>query len=136
MRTRNVAARAAHWSAQHRKIAVFGWIGFVVIAVLVGSSAGTKTIKDENSGNGDSRTAAQIIARSGLKDRATEQVLIQSRGSLSIADPQFQATVLDVQHRVARAPYVIQLTSPLTPSGVGQISHDQRSALVIFQIAG
>ncbi|MEA2440153.1 MAG: hypothetical protein QOH76_1577, partial [Thermoleophilaceae bacterium] len=32
MKTRNLAARAGHWSAQHRKIAIFGWIAFVVLS--------------------------------------------------------------------------------------------------------
>ena len=34
---RNLAARAAHWSANHRKLAIWGWLGFVVLAVLVGN---------------------------------------------------------------------------------------------------
>jgi len=35
-----VAARAAHWSAEHRKTAIFGWLAFVVIAVLLGNAVG------------------------------------------------------------------------------------------------
>jgi len=34
---RNLAARAARWSANHRKLAIWGWLGFVVLAVLIGS---------------------------------------------------------------------------------------------------
>jgi hypothetical protein len=29
-----LAARAAHWSARHRKTAIFGWLAFVVIAAM------------------------------------------------------------------------------------------------------
>ena len=32
MERKNLAARAAHWSAAHRKTAIFGWLGFVVVA--------------------------------------------------------------------------------------------------------
>src|SRR3954471_13387554 len=98
--SRNLAARAGHWSARHRKIAIFGWIAFVVIAFVIGGAAGTKKIKDENQGNGDSRRAAQIVAAAGLKDRASEQVLIQSRGAVRAKDPQFRAAVLDVTNRL------------------------------------
>ena len=31
--SRNLAARMGRWSARHRKIAIFGWLGFVVVAV-------------------------------------------------------------------------------------------------------
>ena len=34
MRTRNLAARIGRWSSQHRRLAIFGWIGFVVICVV------------------------------------------------------------------------------------------------------
>ena len=136
METRNFAARAGHWSAQHRKTAILGWLAFVIVAVFVGGTVGTKHIKDENQGNGDSRTAAQMIAKAGLKERATEQVLVQSRGSLRAEDPAFRAAVLDVQRRVSRNPYVTELTGPYQPGHSGQLAPSDRSALVIFQIRG
>jgi anti-anti-sigma factor len=136
METRNLAARAGYWSAHHRKKAIWGWVAFVVIAALLGTAAGMKIIKKEDQGNGDSRTAAQHIAKAGLKDLASEQVLIQSRGALHASDPQFRAAVVDVQRRVSRFPYVTELTSPYSPAHSGQTSADERSALVLFQIRG
>jgi hypothetical protein len=35
--SRNLAARMGRWSARHRKTAVLGWLGFVVLAIAVGS---------------------------------------------------------------------------------------------------
>ena len=136
METRNLAARAGHWSANHRKLAIWGWVAFVLVCVLAGGAAGMKHIKQEDQGNGDSRTAARAIAHAGLKERATEQVLIQTRGALRASDPQFKAAVLDVQRRVSREPYVINVTSPYDPAHSGQTSADERSALVQFQIRG
>ena len=37
---RNIAARAARWSAAHRKIAIFGWIAFVAVSVVLGGAEG------------------------------------------------------------------------------------------------
>ena len=136
METRTFAARAGRWSAQHRKIAIFGWLALVILAVVVGGALGTRHIKDENQGNGESRTAAQVIAKAGLKERATEQVLVQSRGSLRAEDPAFRAAVLDVQRRVAQNRYVTELTGPYERGHSGQIAPSDRSALVIFQIRG
>ena len=39
-KSRNLAARAAHWSAEHRKTAIFGWLAFVVVAAFLGNAVG------------------------------------------------------------------------------------------------
>ncbi len=36
MQPQGLAARAAHWSARHRKTAIFGWLAFVAIAFVIG----------------------------------------------------------------------------------------------------
>ena len=35
MQTNTFAARMGRWSAQHRKTAIWGWIAFVVVALLL-----------------------------------------------------------------------------------------------------
>ena len=72
-------ARAAHWSATHRKTAVLGWLAFVVVAFMLGGAVGTVTLKHEDMGNGDSRAAERVLAQQFPRERAAEQVLIQSR---------------------------------------------------------
>src|SRR6188472_2927361 len=74
-----LAARAARWSARHRKTAIFGWLAFVAIAFVLGGAVGTKNIKDEDAGNGSSKVAAQAIANADFPKKAQEQVLVQSR---------------------------------------------------------
>jgi anti-anti-sigma factor len=137
VQTRNFAARAGRWSAQHRKRAIFGWIAFVIVAFMIGSAAGTKTQKDEDRGNGDSRTAAQVVAKAGLKERFSEQVLVQARGSAPrVEDAAFRSAVVDVQKRLSANPNVIELTTPYQKGHGGQIAHDSRSALILFQLKG
>ena len=60
---RNIAARAGHWSAKHRKTAIFGWIAFVILAFMVGGNSGTHTLSKAESGVGDSGKAAVIVDR-------------------------------------------------------------------------
>ena len=36
----NIAARAGRWSANHRKTAIWGWLAFVLVALVVGSTPG------------------------------------------------------------------------------------------------
>ena len=37
----NLAARMGRWSAAHWKTATFGWLGFVVVAFMLGGLVGT-----------------------------------------------------------------------------------------------
>ena len=84
----NFAARAGRWSATHRKTAILGWLVFVIAAVLIGAASGVVYQRDEDLGTGESGHADQIIA-GGFADRASEQVLVQSRGSENVDSPRF-----------------------------------------------
>ena len=135
--TQGLAARAARWSAGHRKTAILGWLAFVVVAFALGGAVGTKNIKDEDRGNGSSKVAAQAIAHSDFPKKAEEQVLVQSRdGSAHPTDPQFRATVTDVVSGLKGTPHVQEVESPYAPGNQGQISKDGRSALVTFNVPG
>jgi RND superfamily putative drug exporter len=134
MQRRNLTARAATWSARHRRIAILGWMAFVVAAVVLGSVIGTKHIDSNNNGVGESARADQII-NAKFPQYSGEQVLIQSN-KLTVRDPRFQAAVRDVVKRVAATGTVQDLRSPLAPANRGEISKDGHSALVSFQIAG
>jgi RND superfamily putative drug exporter len=132
----NLAARAARWSAQHRKKAIFGWLAFVVIAFVVGGAVGTKTLAPEDQGNGSSKTADQARATQFPKE-ASESVLVQGRdGSLKATDPAFKAAVADVTAKLGGTAHVKDVESPFAKGNEGQISKDGRSALVNFKVPG
>jgi RND superfamily putative drug exporter len=136
MQPKGLAARAAHWSAGHRKTAIFGWLAFVVIAFMLGGAIGTQKIKDSDMGNGSSKVADQAIARANFPDKDSEQVLVQSRGTVRAGDPAFKAAVADLVARLDRTPHVTEIESPYAKGNQGQISRDGRSALVAFTIPG
>jgi RND superfamily putative drug exporter len=135
---RNLAARAGYWSATHRKIAIGGWLAFVVIAFVQGGAIGTNTLSDDDSGNGSSRVADKAITAADFPDKADEQVLVQARAGhkLTVKDPEFQAAVGGVVKQLEGAKDVIDVESPLTKGNEGQISKDGRSALVTFSVPG
>jgi uncharacterized membrane protein YdfJ with MMPL/SSD domain len=134
---RNLAARAGYWSAKHRKIAIGGWLAFVVIAFVLGGAIGTNTLSDDDSGNGQSRVADKAITAADFPDKADEQVLVQSRdGKLKATDPKFQTAVAGVVAELKSAKNVIDVQSPLSQGNEGQISKDGKSALVTFSIPG
>lgn len=133
----NLAQRAGRWSAEHRRIAILGWIAIVIASVVIGGAVGTQHIADADLGSGQSRQADQILADAGFDDRATETVLVQSQApGLTSADPAFRAGVADVVATLRRSPAVTDVRSPLLPANAQLVSRNGRSALVQFDIRG
>ena len=128
-------ARAAHWSATHRKTAVLGWLAFVVVAFMIGGAVGTVTLKHEDMGNGDSRAAERVLAQQFPRERAAEQILIQSRNG-GLLGSEYRAAVDELVARLSHTPAVAQIESPLKPGNEGQLSKDGTAVLLTFQITG
>ena len=110
----NVAARAGRWSAGHWKTALSGWIAFCVVAVALGSVAGTKMLKDADTAAGETKTAETMLRDAGFPNRAGESVLVESK-TQTLSDPQFRAAVEDVDRTVSAQPNVQNVRSPLAP---------------------
>src|SRR5215216_3316673 len=132
---RNLAARAGRWSAHHRKKAIFGWLAFVIVAVFVGGSVGTKTLDDSDFGIGESGRADKVVS-DHFKQDADESVLVQSQGGARTSGPEFHRVVSDVVDRLERTRHVENVTGPYGPDSAGQLSADRRSALVTFDVPG
>jgi uncharacterized membrane protein YdfJ with MMPL/SSD domain len=129
MESRNLAARAGRWSAQHRKAAILGWIAFVVLAVVVGGKIGQNDLDESAAGSGESKRGDMIVAAAGFPEQAGEQVLIQARGPLEAGAPEVTAAVRDVTGRLQRIDGVTDVERPLH-------SADGRSVLVSFALSG
>jgi len=128
----NLAARMGLWSARHRKFAIFGWFGALVLVFVLGGIVGTKTLSDADAGVGESGLATQIYASGGFDSGDPESVLIQS-SRLTAREPAFLAAVKDVAGALARQPGVSELDSPYARGNEGQISNDGHSALIQFR---
>jgi MMPL family len=129
---RTVAGRAAHWSATHRKTAIFGWLALVVVAVAIGRAAGQETIFGADQFTGEAGRAEHTLEDAGLRPN-DEVVLVQSE-QLTIDDPEFRATLQQTADGLSQAKDVVNVQSPL--DGDGAVSADRHSALVEFDITG
>jgi uncharacterized membrane protein YdfJ with MMPL/SSD domain len=137
MERTNLAGRAGRWSAAHWKTAFFGWLVFVFVAVFLGMTVGTNKLLDSDAGDGESGRAQKILGSGDFKQPASESVLIQNRKLFPI-EPAFRSTIEDVVSRLSKVPEATHIVSPLAPAIVsqGQISKDQHSAIVRFDIKG
>src|SRR6185503_947038 len=110
MQSRNLAARAGRWSAQHRKTAILGWIAFVVLATVLGGKVGQNSIDESAQGNGESKRGDMIVDAAGFPEQAGERVLVQGKG---VGDPLVVAAVTDVVHRLEAIPGITEIETPL-----------------------
>jgi len=133
-RSTNVAARMGRWSAHHRKTAIFGWLAFVVAAVVLGGALGTKQLTDNDTLPGESGRAARMLD-DGFKQPASETVLVQS-SKVTASSPAFRAAVADVVRRVSEVGVVTNVQSPYADGNRGQISANGHSATVSLDIRG
>jgi RND superfamily putative drug exporter len=130
----NLAARAGRWSAQHRKLAIWGWLAFTVLTFAIGAGVGIKTLDSADSGVGESGRADRTVDDAFPK-HAEEMVLVQNR-RVNATNLDFQRAVFDAEGRLKQVPYTQAFESPYTAGNKDQISKDRRSALLRFQIAG
>src|SRR5215210_6276284 len=134
-RSTNLAGRMGRWSARHRKIAIFGWLTFVILVFAFGTfKVGKKTIDSKTEGPGESGRMEKILDES-FKRPAGESVLVQS-STLTVRDPAFAAAIDAVVTRISKLADVQNVRSPLDAQNAGQISTDKHAALIDFQIRG
>ena len=89
------------WSAHHRKIAIFGWLAFVLAAFAIGTFVVGAKQATSASGPGESGRMEKIL-EAGFKQPAGETVLVQSQ-TLTTEDPAFQKAINDVVANVSKA---------------------------------
>src|ERR671918_347421 len=91
---RNIASRAARWSADHRKAAILGWIAFVVLAFGVGQAVTQEKLTNAQSTAGEAGRAERALDEAGLRPNS-EVVLVQSE-TQTVANPGFRRTIAEV----------------------------------------
>jgi putative drug exporter of the RND superfamily len=131
-RRRNLAASLGGWSARHRKMAVFGWLLFVVLATVIGGAAGQQGLSDAQEGTGSSAQALQILQNAGIKSPAAEMVLVHSATEPATA-PAFRSAVQAVISGVQGTGQTEDIQNPYTHD---LISADGHYALVEFNMTG
>ena len=129
---RNLAAQVAHWSANHRKTAIWGWLGFVVLAVMVGSAVTQDKIHGAEQFTGEAGRAEQALQDAGMRPN-DESVVMQS-AELTVEDPEFRMAVKSGVADLKGTQYVTNVVSPYAEGG--SISADGHTVLIDFEITG
>jgi RND superfamily putative drug exporter len=131
---RNIAERAARWSASHWKTATFGWLAFVAVAVIAGQAAGVVKLSDTENSNGEPARAERALEGAGFHRRASESVLVRS-ARMTAGDPAFRGELRRVEAAVRALPQATDIRTPLT-GHPDQVSADRHAAIVQFDMRG
>jgi uncharacterized membrane protein YdfJ with MMPL/SSD domain len=132
----NLAGRAGRWSAEHWKLALFGWLVFALVAMALGNVVGHVQMKDSQAASGEAAQAMQMLEQAHFKQPAVESVLVQSR-RYTTADPIMLSALGGLIATLDNQPNVTDIQNPLLRfGGGGQISRDGHSVLVQFTIKG
>jgi uncharacterized membrane protein YdfJ with MMPL/SSD domain len=134
---KGIAARAGRWSAQPRKIAIFGWLAFVIAAFLIGNNLGTKKVEQTLPGeSGRAQKIQEDNVPHAKKAASEETILIQSK-TLKASDSQYKAVVKDVEQQIGAEAHVRKLHSPYAEHYSDYlISPDRHTVKVMFEIPG
>ncbi|CAL9614544.1 Heme uptake protein MmpL11 [Streptomyces sp. enrichment culture] len=130
--------RLAGWSARNSKKTIGGWLLLVVLAVLIGSSAGSGA---KTSDAGESGRAQRVIREQKADESYTENILIESAGrdAKFTGTAELEAAAKDLATALRGAEGAAQnVASPLdSPEAAEElVSEDGRSGLVTFTIPG
>ena len=117
--SRNLAARMALWSAHHRKMAIFGWLGFVVALFAISIVSPMKQIVYETSGPGESGRADDDPLR-GLQAARRRERPDPERLADGATTPPFKAAVAGGRSPVVSTlDAVAKVESPLDAENSG-----------------
>ncbi|HUB70136.1 MAG TPA: MMPL family transporter, partial [Acidimicrobiales bacterium] len=129
---RNIAAAIGGWSTRHRKLAIFGWLTFVVVAVFLGSASGQSGLANYQQLAGGSAQAEKILDQAGIQGPSGEVVLVQSRGpSGPSSSPAFRRAVDATVAAVSSTGLAYDIESPYRDH---MFSAGGRAALVTFDV--
>ncbi len=131
----NFAARMGRWSAQHRKKAIFGWLAFVIISLVVGSAVGVREPADDVTYVGDSGKAHELVDAHNPTQNV-ESVILQAPKGASAQDASVRAAVDDTIAAISTSKAAYDIESPYAKGNESQVSKDGRSVLVNFKLRG
>ena len=124
----NLAARLGGWSARHRLVAIGAWLVLVVMTMMAGSAVGQVTMTQAEYGTGESGQAAWLLADAGIKNPATELIMVS--GPASSPDPAALGSAVNAVLTAIKATGQVQDIRPPVPAANG------RDVLVQFAIKG
>jgi RND superfamily putative drug exporter len=119
----------ARWCYVHRRTVLIAWIvGLVVISGAAGAS-GANFSTSYSLPNTDSQAAVNLLkANFKAVSGESDQAVIETTGSSSIASPQVKRDVSAALAKVAEVPGIAGVESPYDPGGSAQISKSGKVA--------
>src|SRR5271165_4455739 len=124
--------RLAGWCFDHRRLVLALWLVGVVGMIAISQLAGTAFSDSFSSGRSASEQVQDILAaRFPQTAGTTADVVIHTSGP--VRSPASEATTAAMVGTLRTLPHVTSVTSPFTPQGAHQVSHDGHIAFAVVQ---
>jgi RND superfamily putative drug exporter len=121
--------RLAHWSFQHRRTVVAGWLLTAIVVVGLSSASGSKFNSNFNLPNTDSQAAVSLLNRNfPAASGEGDQVVIQATHGATIRSLAVRRAATSALTRVSKIPGIAAVVSPYGRAGAAQISRDDTIA--------
>jgi putative drug exporter of the RND superfamily len=116
--------RLARWCVTHRLAVIAIWLVVLVGAVFIGSSTGSNYTAGTTASGTQSATAQNLLKHASPGAAGdTEQIVFATHGK-PITGAAVRGEIQPMLGKVARLPNVASVTSPYSPAGAKQISHN------------
>ncbi|MGZ4225400.1 MAG: MMPL family transporter [Solirubrobacteraceae bacterium] len=120
--------RVARWSVAHRRRVMIGWVAIAVLTTVVAGSVGRDyatnfTLPGTESQRATDQLTREFKAQSGDADTIVFHV---SHGTIDA--PAVRKAIEPILGRVSTFAHVANVTSPYSPKGALQVSHDRATA--------
>jgi RND superfamily putative drug exporter len=116
--------RVAHWSFEHRRLVLAGWVGVLVITFFVGSTIGSNFATGTKLSGTESSTAQSLLQRAAPSVSGDTERIVFATKQGRITQPPIRSAVDATLAKVARLPDVTSVTSPYTAAGAKQRSRN------------
>ena len=124
----SLLARVARFSISHRRSVLLGWVGVLLVAIVLSGAVGTRYASDFSLPGTDSQRATDLLKRDFPAQAGDVDQIVFHTTKGNVRDSAVRARVNPMLERVAKLPHVTGVQSPYAAAEGKAVSRDGRIA--------
>src|SRR5919201_2695981 len=124
----SLLARVSRFSISHRRSVLLGWVGVLVVAIVLMGAVGTRYASDFSLPGTDSQRATDLLKRDFPAQAGDVDQIVFHTTKGNVRDSAVRARVNPMLERVAKLPHVTGVQSPYAAAEGKAVSRDGRIA--------
>ena len=120
--------RVARWSVAHRRRVIIGWVAIAVLTTVVAGAIGRDYATNFTLPGTESQHASDLLTREFKAQSGDADTIVFHVSHGTIDAPAVRKAIEPILGRVSTFAHVANVTSPYSPRGALQVSHDRATA--------